>query len=184
MNGEERREKRVEILLDSDNPVSGSALADKLNVTRQVIVQDVALLKTGGREIFSTNRGYVLFNKDECSRVFKLIHSDEETEEELNLIVDMGGKIKDVFVYHKAYGVVRADLNIRSRKDVADFMLKIKTGKSGLLKNVTSGYHYHTVIAENKQTLDEIESGLRERGFWAKLNEYEPIDFGAEQKEI
>lgn len=179
MNGEERRKELLKILSAADMPVSGTALAEKLDVTRQLIVQDVALLRANGHRIFSANRGYVLFSDSGCERVFKLIHSDDDAEEELTLIVDLGGKIKDVFVYHKAYGVVRADMNIRSRKDVADYVRNIKSGKSKLLKNVTSGYHYHTVTADDKATLDEIENELREKGFFAKLNEYEPVDFGA-----
>ena len=73
-------------------------------------------------------------------------------------------------------------MNIKSRKDIAEFMQNINTGKSKPLKNVTSGYHYHTVIADDVQTLNEIESCLRERGFLAKLNEYEPVDFRKNEK--
>lgn len=183
MNGEERRNELLKILSESKVPVSGSELSRKLNVTRQVIVQDVALLRANGQKIFSANRGYVLFSGNDRERVFKLIHSDDDVMEELTLIVDLGGKIKDVFVYHKAYGVVKAEMNIRSRKDIADYVANIKSGKSKLLKNVTSGYHYHTVTAEDKETLDEIENKLREKGFFAKLNEYEPVDFGANPKD-
>ena len=40
MNGEQRREKIIDILNSSSKPVSGVALASMLNVSRQVIVQD------------------------------------------------------------------------------------------------------------------------------------------------
>lgn len=182
MNGEERRTKLINILSDSDIPVSGSALSQRLSVARQVIVQDVALLRANGYEIFSTSRGYVLLSKNEHSRIFKLIHSDDDAEQELSLIVDLGGRIKDVFVYHKAYGIVKADMNIRTHKDIDEYMRNINSGKSTLLKNVTSGYHYHTVTADDRQTLDEIEKRLREKGFFAKLNEYEPVDFSENSK--
>ena len=182
MNGEERRTQLIDILSKSDAPVSGTVLARKLQVTRQAIVQDVALLRANGQQIFSTSRGYVLIGNNECERIFKTIHSDDDVEQELTLIIDLGGKIKDEFVYHKAYGVVKADMNIKSRKDIAEFMQNINTGKSKPLKNVTSGYHYHTVIADDVQTLNEIESCLRERGFLAKLNEYEPVDFRKNEK--
>lgn len=108
----------------------------------------------------------MLETTQEASRVFKVLHSDAQTEEELTLIVDMGGKVRDVFIYHKAYGVVRADMKIRSRKDVRDFMETIRSGKSSLLKNTTSGYHYHTVCAEDEQTLDAIKMSFCVRGFW------------------
>ena len=166
MNGEERRTQLIDILSKSDAPVSGTVLARKLQVTRQAIVQDVALLKANGQQIFSTSRGYVLMGNNECERIFKTIHSDDDVEQELTLIIDLGGK----------------DMNIKSRKDIAEFMQNINTGKSKPLKNVTSGYHYHTVIADDVQTLNEIESCLRERGFLAKLNEYEPVDFRKNEK--
>lgn len=178
MNGEERRKQLLQILSDSDQPVSGTKLAERLQVSRQVIVQDIALLRANGAEIFSANRGYLMIHaKHEVSRILKMIHSDEETEEEMTLIVDMGGKIQDVFIYHKVYGVVRADMNIRSRKDIQDFMYKIRSGKSSMLKNVTSGYHYHTIFAEDEETLDLIQEKLRERGMLASLQDYEPVDF-------
>ena len=104
-------------------------------------------------------------------------HSDEKVEEELSLIVDHGGIIQDVFIYHKVYGVVRADMNIRSRLDVYNFMTDLASGNSSLLKNITADYHYHTVKAESEKILDMIQEKLQERGFLAQLRDYEPIDF-------
>ena len=88
MNGEDRREKIINILRSSSTPVAGVALAKELNVSRQVIVQDVALLRANGTAIFSTNRGYVLQTRDVCERVFKVQHADDEVEDELSIIVD------------------------------------------------------------------------------------------------
>ena len=42
-------------------------------------------------------------------QVLKVVHEDDEVEEELSTIVDAGGHVKDVFVYHKVYGVIRAN---------------------------------------------------------------------------
>lgn len=56
MNGEQRREKIIDILNSSSKPVSGVALASMLNVSRQVIVQDIALIRASDNEISSTNR--------------------------------------------------------------------------------------------------------------------------------
>lgn len=180
MTGQERRASILKILTASDSPISGTSLAKQLEVSRQIIVQDIALLRANGTKILSTNQGYMLQESDAISRVFKLIHTDEETEEELSLFVDLGAKVQDVFVYHKAYGVLRAELNIHSRLDVANFMESIRTGKSTPLKNITSGYHYHTVYAKNEQILDLIQEKLQKRGFLAKLQDYEPIDFWGE----
>ena len=60
MNGEERRSQILQILTDSTKPVAGTLLAQRLNVSRQVIVQDIALLRANGTAIFSTNKGYLL----------------------------------------------------------------------------------------------------------------------------
>ncbi|MCM1544951.1 MAG: transcription repressor NadR [Ruminococcus sp.] len=177
MTAQERRDKIVEILTKSAAPVAGTALANELHVSRQVIVQDIALLRANKVEIISTNQGYMIQPGKRVSRVFKVIHTDEQVEEELSLIVDFGGIVQDVFVYHKVYGVVRADMNIRSRLDVYNYVGNIKSGKSSLLKNVTSGYHYHTVFAESEEILDLIQNVLTERGFLAKLQDYEPVDF-------
>ena len=43
--------------------VSGSALAREVGVSRQVVVQDIALLRADGHDVVATNRGYVLDRK-------------------------------------------------------------------------------------------------------------------------
>jgi predicted ATPase len=55
-------------------------------------------------------------------------------------------------------------------------------GKSSLLKNVTSGYHYHTIDAESEEILDAIQEELQQKGFLAKLQDYEPVDFWGGQE--
>ncbi len=182
LSGQERREQIIEILQKSDKPLSGTELAKILDVSRQIIVQDMALIRANGVDIISTHRGYVIQNQDSQSatRVFKVYHTDEDVEEELNLFVDLGGKVEDVFVYHKVYGVIKAPLNLKSRRDVKTYMVGITEGKSTQLKNVTSGYHYHTITAEDEHTLDLIQEELIKRGFWAKLQDYEPVDFWKE----
>ena len=181
MNGETRRKEILKRLHDASAPVSASHLAAELGVSRQVIVQDIALLRATGSVISALSRGYVLENSGKCQRVFKVCHSDEDVETEMNLIVDAGGTIEDVFVYHKAYGTVRAPMNIKSRLHVQKFIAETTCGKSSLLKNITSGYHYHTVSADSEETLDHIEQCLRDSGFWAQLTDYEPIDFTQKQ---
>lgn len=178
MNGEQRREQIIQIIKNSASPVSGTALAKQVNVSRQVIVQDIALIRANGVDIISTNRGYVIGNHGKVSRVFKVIHTPEQVEEELNLFVDLGGYVKDVFVYHKVYNVLKADMNLKSRADVRKYIGELATGKSSLLMNVTSGYHYHTILADDEETLDVIQEELWAKGFLAKLQEYEPVEFG------
>ena len=177
MSGEERRGKIIQALKNSDKAVSATTLAKEFDVSRQVIVQDVALLRANGKNIFSTNRAYLIQEDEETTRVFKVQHEDDEVEKELTTIVDLGGTVEDVFVYHKVYGVLRAEMNIKSRMDIRNYMEEIRSGKSSLLKNVTSGYHYHTVRAERVEILDMIQEELQKKGLLAKLQDYEPVDF-------
>ncbi len=174
MNGEIRRENILDILRKSSEPVSGSQLAKNLSVSRQIIVTDIALLRAANHNIISTNQGYILIESSSCSRVFKVQHTDEEVEQELSLIVDLGGRVEDVFIYHKIYNLMRGPLNIRSRLDIQNFMNDLASGKSSLLKNVTAGYHYHTVTADSEEILDYIENELKKHNFLAPLQDYEP----------
>ncbi|MCI9428121.1 MAG: transcription repressor NadR [Eubacterium sp.] len=180
MSGEQRREKMLEILANARQPVSGTALAKTFAVSRQVIVQDIALLRAQKREIVSTCRGYMMGSGISCQRIFKVKHSDDEMEEELNLYVDFGGMVVDEFVYHKIYNVIRVEMGLKSRRDVKEYIEKLESGISKSLKDVTSGFHYHTVTAESDEILDQIQEELQKRGFLAELRDYEPIDFWKE----
>ena len=179
MNGTERRAKILELLRAASGPLSGSALARSLGVSRQVIVQDMALLRARtDLEILSTYQGYLLLQPQEpCRRVFKVRHSSERTREELQEIVDLGGRVEDVFVYHRVYGVVRGQLTIASRKDIREFMDRLAESRSAPLMLITDDFHYHTVAADDEQTLDQIQARLSELGFLAPLREHEPVDF-------
>ena len=166
MNGEERRAKLKERL--GAAPVSATALAKELGVSRQVIVQDIALLRAEGERILSTNRGYVAEGQGRVSRVFKVCHTDEQIRDELYLSADAGGCVEDVFVWHKAYGRIAAPMGVRSRAQAEEFLHELAAGVSRPLKNVTDGYHYHTVTADSEETLAAIERGLREAGFFVE----------------
>lgn len=165
MTGEDRRNEIVERIRNSETPVSGRALAAAFDVSRQVIVQDIALIRAAGHNILSTNRGYIINEPKAVRRVFKVRHTDDQLEEELNAIVDLGGRVRDVMVNHRVYGRLTADLDISSRRKAAEFLADIRNGKSSPLKNITSDYHYHTIEADSEQTLDMITSMLKEKGF-------------------
>lgn len=165
MTGAERRDKIIEKIKSSSVPVSGGTLASLCDVSRQVVVQDIALIRAAGYDVLSTHRGYLLQTPHTMRRVFKVKHTDAQMEEELCGIVDLGGSVLNVMVNHHVYGRMEAELGIRSRKHVTVFLQDIRSGKSEPLKNITSGYHYHTVEADQEETLDEIENMLREKGF-------------------
>lgn len=165
MTGSERRAGIIREIQESTIPVPGKKLALNYEVSRQVIVQDIALLRASGCDIISTNRGYILNAVKSVSRVFKVQHTDEQLEEEMCAIVDLGGCIDNVMVNHRVYGHIEAELNINSRRKVKEFLEDIRNGKSSPLKNITSNYHYHKITADSENTLDMIEDMLREKQF-------------------
>ncbi len=164
MTGEERRKYIVDKIKSSEKPISGTKLAELCEVSRQVIVQDVALIRASGYDIMSTNRGYIIQEQQSFRRTFKVQHTEDQVEDEMNSIVDLGGKLINVCVNHRVYGRMEAELNVGSRRKVAEFMDDIRNGKSSPLMKITSNYHYHTVEAESEEILDEIEQMLDKKG--------------------
>ena len=167
MKADQRRKEIASYMMSAQNAVPGGKLSEKFGVSRQIIVQDISALKEAGYEILSTHSGYVMQTTSHCERVFKLFHTKDQTEDELNTIIDFGGIVADVFVWHKVYGKMTAPLNISSRLHIAQFLEGVRTGKSSELMNITGGYHYHTVKADSEEVLNRIESALQEKGFIA-----------------
>jgi len=160
MKAEERRKEIVNLMLAEKKAIPGGKLSEYFGVSRQIIVQDISVLKASGYDILSTHNGYIIQETPLVERVFKVFHTKEQTEDELKTIVESGGVVADVFVWHKVYGKISAQLNISSMHHVKQFIDGVRTGKSTELMNVTGGYHYHTVRAEKKEILDEIELKL------------------------
>ncbi len=167
MKAADRRKAIANRLLSSDGAISGSMLSDEFGVSRQIIVQDITVLKGLGYDILSTHNGYIIQKSPLKECVLKLHHTTEQTEDELNTIVDLGGTVVDVFVWHKVYGKVVAPLNIFSRLHVRQFIEGVRSGKSSELMNITGGYHYHTVRADSESVLDAIKNSLEEKGYIA-----------------
>ena len=167
MKAIERRKAIVNLLLSSEEAISGGELSKEFGVSRQIIVQDITVLKGSGYDILSTHNGYIIQKSPLKERVFKLHHTTEQTEDELSTIVSLGGTVVDVFVWHKVYGKVVAPLNIFSPLHVKQFIEGVRMGKSTELMNITGGYHYHTVRAENDEILDRIDTALQSRGYIA-----------------
>lgn len=165
----DRRKAIANRLLSANEAISGSILSSEFGVSRQIIVQDITVLKDLGYDILSTHNGYIIQKSPLKERVFKLHHTTEQTENELNTIVDLGGTVVDVFVWHKVYGKIVAPLNIFSRLHVKQFIEGVRSGKSTELMNITGGYHYHTVRADSENILDLIETALENEGLIAPI---------------
>ncbi|HAX50473.1 MAG TPA: DNA-binding transcriptional regulator [Lachnospiraceae bacterium] len=169
MEGNKRRENIIKILNQRSEPISGGELSKLLGVSRQVIVQDIALLRASDINILSTTKGYLLYPSDypRVKRTIKVKHTTEQIEDELCTIVDNGGKVLDVFVIHEIYGEIATELVIRNRQDVYDFVKKVKEKQIVPLKELTAGVHLHTIEADSEKALDRIENALREKKYLA-----------------
>jgi len=167
MSGTKRRECLINILKGLNEPISGGDLAKKLGVSRQVIVQDIALLRASNHNILSTTKGYLLYFTEQPAykRTFQVKHTTEQIEDELCIIVDNGGKVLDVLVVHEIYGEITTELIIRNRQDVYDFVRKVKEKEIVPLKELTAGVHRHTIEADSLETLDRIEKALDEKSY-------------------
>ena len=165
MKAAERRKSIANLLISSDSAVPGGRLSEMFGVSRQIIVQDIAVLKASGYDILSTHSGYVIQDTPLKERVFKVYHTTHQTEDELSTIVELGGTVVDVFVWHKVYGKMSAPLNIFSRLHIDQFIEGVRSGKSVELMSITGGFHYHTVRAESEQILDNIEHALNAKNY-------------------
>ena len=169
MTGEQRRTEIRRMLQQSQQPLTGTALANALHVSRQVIVQDIALMRAEHLPILSTNKGYLLrpdaVRLQQPKRVFFVRHTTEQVLEEFMTVIDLGGRILDVAVEHELYGPIRADLLIENAQDARDFVTRLGACRDNPLKVLTDDCHFHTVAAPSEKLLDLIESELRSRGF-------------------
>lgn len=167
--GEKRRELILSWLQDSKEPITGSALADKTNVSRQVIVQDISLLKARNEPIIATSQGYIYFQKDtnggRVKRVIACHHLLEDTGNELYILVDHGVTVRDVSVEHPIYGDLTGSLMHRNRRDVDIFLKKLNHTGASLLSKLTDGTHLHTIEADSEHQLDEACAALKKAGY-------------------
>ena len=166
MNTLERRERILEYLRASDRPLSATALAQKLSVSRQIIVGDVALLRAAGEGITATPRGYVL-ERPRAGQTFTVacLHSPEDMERELTLMVDQGCTVENVIVEHPVYGQLTGPLDLSSRYDISEFIRKVEANAARPLSALTDGIHLHTLRCSGREAMDRTVAALDEAGF-------------------
>lgn len=158
-----RQNKVLQRIVSSDIPISGNELAKEFHVSRQIIVQDIAVLKAQHHPIVSTHKGYTCV-EHRVSRVLEVKHGPDQLQDELNAIVDCGAKVEDVEVNHDIYGTLQAPLSISSRKEVKEFLDSVASQEARLLTDLTSGEHAHRVSAINSDVLDSVEEELKKLG--------------------
>lgn len=166
MDAAERRDVIWKQLQQSRSPVTASALAAALKVSRQVIVGDVALLRAQGCDIVATARGYLHAPALPTGRyVGKLAcqHPQSHTGQELRTIVELGGEVLDVVVEHEVYGQLTGQLNIATMADVDAFLQRIQERETRLLSELTGGIHLHTIACKDGEQFHRIRQALEEQ---------------------
>lgn len=165
MEAASRRQAILDRLRTADRPVSASALAAGLNVSRQIIVGDIALLRAGGAEISATPRGYVLPRAtDGITRTIACRHTLAQTGQELDILVDNGCTVLDVIVEHPVYGQLTSQLQISSRYDVEQFLARIRDSDAAPLSMLTGGLHLHTLCCPNEDAYTRACAALKAAG--------------------
>ena len=164
----DRRQKILNMLIRQSGTLTGSELARRLGVSRQIIVQDIALLRAQGNPILATPQGYLL-QAEPCSpsrrTVLAVRHAPPQTGHELALMVSHGLTVVDVIVEHPLYGELRGNLMLRSLSDVDRFMNRVDKGRTTLLSSLTKGLHLHTVEFKRAGDLARAQADLAQHGF-------------------
>lgn len=170
MNSSKRREDIIKILINSQRPLKGVFLADKYNVTRQVIVKDIAILRARGEQIIATPEGYIIGNNNnnKVRCIVAVSHNEESMIDELNIVVKYGGIIEDVIVEHPLYGEIKGMMMIKNLNDLEKFINRYKNSSAKLLSMLTDGVHIHTIAADSQDDINLIINELDSKGFLIK----------------
>ena len=159
----DRKAAIIEAIRTSETPVSASALARKLHVSRQIIVGDIALIRASGTQIIATPRGYVWErSKAGSERKIAVMHAPQQMREELYTIVDQGAEVVDVIVEHPTYGQLVGQLQLSSRYDVDQFIDRMQGNEP--LSQLTHGVHLHTIRCRDAAVFERVENALRKKG--------------------
>lgn len=166
MRSEQRRQELLNILRQTTQPISAAALAARFEVSRQVIVGDVALLRSSGEQISATPRGYVM-NQEQHSGLVRQVavkHDAAQLEAELNAIVDHGCTVQDVIVEHPVYGQLTGSLQLANRYDISQFINRCSNFAAHPLSNLTGGIHLHTLLCPDEASFERVKEALHGLG--------------------
>lgn len=161
---QDRRKKIVDSLKQSESPVSASAFARELGVTRQVIVGDVALLRASGVQVLATPRGYILEKDVPNQYVVACAHDSHQMLEELFTVIDCGCGFLDVTVEHPLYGEITCNLHLFTRSEAEEFVEKFQASGSRPLSEITNHFHLHRLQCPSLAHFEKAVEALREKG--------------------
>jgi hypothetical protein len=161
-SGSVRRERIVRLLREGRRSITGSELSSSLGVSRQAIVNDIAILRAAGEPIAGGPQGY-RWRGEEPAAVLATIacrHDREGCQKELEVLVAHGVAVLDVVVDHELYGEVRGDMNVSTHRDVQRYMEVLNTSGVEPLSTLTGGVHAHHVRAPDEVALGSARSDL------------------------
>lgn len=163
-----KRDELLELLLASKDPIKGQELAEHFSVSRQAIVQYIAIIRASGVNVIATHTGYMIPKLPENAEHIKTIyssHKDQHIRNELELIIDMGGRVIDVIVEHPVYGEIICPLNIKSRYEIEKFVLELEKYNAKPLSILTEGKHRHTIEVPSEAVYQLIIEKLKDKDY-------------------
>ncbi len=166
MEGENRRTKIIEKLSENTKPVSGRSLAKEFNVSRQIIVGDIALIRAQGINIVATNSGYIIEEiKSAKSSSIRIKHRPEDFFDVLCTIVDEGASIAELYIEHDVYGVVSTKVDVKSRADARLLTERTFESSHAPLYALTGNVYFLKVEAISDVVLIRVQRALHEKGY-------------------
>lgn len=149
-------------LATAGGPIKGSTLAAECQVSRQIIVGDIATLRGLGKKVVATSHGYqmVIPEKPAFKEILQCHHGVEKLQEELYAIVDLGGAVLNVSVEHQCYGYLKMDMSVRTREDADHFVSYVKSGRASFMTDLKDGIHRYLIEAKSKKTMFQIREKL------------------------
>jgi transcriptional regulator of NAD metabolism len=166
----EARRRRLEACIrEAGRPIRGTELAKRLGVSRQAVVQDIAVLRAKGSPIRSSPRGYLWEGSTQSGIAVRaqlaVRHTPEEASVELHALVDAGVRVVDVIVEHPLYGELRGYLDLATHEEVDIWLEEVHRHRASLLSTLTGGVHLHTLEARDAQGIARARQRLEALGF-------------------
>lgn len=176
--GEARRHLLIKWLKEEKKAVTGTALAKRANVSRQIIVGDINILKARNEPIVSTPSGYVytetIPKQAKAQAIIECTHNAEETRAELFTLVDYGVTVKNVSIVHPMYGDLNATIDVSNRYEVEQFFIKMNDTKGTYLSQLANeGNHFHLIEAPSEENINLACEALRKMGILKEVKKAE-----------
>lgn len=166
MKANERRNNIIEMLTEEKKAIKGITLAEKFNITRQIIVKDIAILRAEGNNIIATPEGYIKnYDNSRVKSIIKVKHNSNEIFEEMEAVVKYGGIIENVILDHPIYGEICGVLKIKNLNDLNKFKNTLEQIDIKPLSLLTDGVHLHTISVDSNENMQLIKDELKEKGF-------------------